>query len=68
MMKVLFLKALDKVNTGQIKADDKLYELKSLQETNKKVEVCYYKKFEWITEQILYYTDILCKSAFHKTK
>ena len=34
----LFWEALDKVNTGQIKADDKLYELKSLQESNKKVE------------------------------
>jgi hypothetical protein len=37
--KLGFLQALDKVNTGQIKADDKLYELKSLQESNKKVEV-----------------------------
>ncbi|XP_063432781.1 sorting nexin-27-like isoform X1 [Mytilus trossulus] len=34
----LYWEALDKVNTGQIKADDKLYELKSLQESNKKVE------------------------------
>lgn len=35
----LYLQAIDGVNKGQIKTEDKLYELKALQESNKNIEV-----------------------------
>lgn len=35
----LYLQAIDGVNKGQIKTEDKLYELKALQESNKSIEV-----------------------------
>ena len=39
-MVLYILQAVEEVNRGQIKTDDKMYELKSLQEQNKKIEVC----------------------------
>ena len=37
----LYPQAIDGVNKGQIKTEDKLYELKALQESNKSIEVSY---------------------------
>ena len=37
----LTFQAIENVNRGHISTEDKLYQLKALQEANKKEEVCY---------------------------